>query len=207
MASPSSVCLGCCSVCFCSPLLTSFTRSSLFSSSLWFVLCLCRFVGEGRLFLFVLSCSCLLLVLMSWGGYLRGWVCMLRCLCLLSCFVLLQRKPERCFLVHSMLASSSLVPSSCFLSTCWFCACLFSGARARAAMASPRLRHYISLRRSLAVSSPPLSSPSCSICSGSCCSPSWLMHPPLQLLDSSDARKLGRKPRMTRVGCGNASTI
>ena len=71
-------------------------------------------------FSFCDSCSCLLLVLMSWGGYLRGWVCMLRCLCLLSCFALPQRKPFRCFLFHSMLASSSLVLSSCFLSICWF---------------------------------------------------------------------------------------
>ena len=56
-------------------------------------------------------CSC------RGGGYLlRGWSCMLRCLCLFFCFALLQRKPERCPLVHVLLASSSFVPSSCFLS-------------------------------------------------------------------------------------------
>ena len=68
------------------------------------------------------------------GGVLwRGWLCMLRCLCLFFCFALLQRKPERCYLVHAMLASSSLCPVLLLLVHMLFLSCLllFECTRAR----------------------------------------------------------------------------
>ena len=90
MASPSSVCLGCRSVCSSS---RSFSLSfcSLFLSF---------FLGGVRIFVFVLmsalavflSCAFVLLPLAGAyvvGGFFGGWLCMLRCLCLLYCFALL----------------------------------------------------------------------------------------------------------------------
>ena len=91
------------------------------------------------------------------GGFpWRGWLCMLRCLCLFFCFTLLQRKPERCSLVHAMLASSSRCPVLLLLVhlLCMLCLFVFY-ARARVAMANSRLKLNVLLRRSPGDSSPP----------------------------------------------------
>ena len=103
-------------------------------------------------------CSCLLLLLMSWGGFLllRGWSCMLRCLCLFFCFALLQRKPERCPLVQTLLASSSRCPVLLLLVHMYVavvCVCCVD-ARARVATANFRLKLTVLLRRSPGDSSP-----------------------------------------------------
>ena len=114
MASPSSVCLGCRSVCSC---VSCFLSLSLYACRLvlllWWFRCSVSslFVGALRLFS---SCVVVLLPLAGAyvvGGFLRrGWLCMLRCLCLLFCFALPQRKPARCSRVQCMLASSTLGP-------------------------------------------------------------------------------------------------
>ena len=161
MASPSSVCLGCRSVCSGSCFLfLSLLACLVLLFWLFSLFCLCFFVGALRLLPFVLSCSCFLLVLMSWGGLFCGWLCTLRCLCLLFCFALPQRKPAR---VLPCAMHACFFVSSCFLSHIVFWLCLFVfDARARAATASPRIRFHFFLRRSLAVSRPPTYWPSCS---------------------------------------------
>ena len=123
MASPPSVCLGGISVCSLVVLLSIFLVFAyrVFYSRMCLSFSLRPVVGVVRFFPLLVfyralaSCCC-----SCRGGFLlRGWLCMLRCLCLFFCFALLQRKPERCSLVHAVLASS-LVPSSCFLSICLF---------------------------------------------------------------------------------------
>ena len=153
MASPSSVCLGCHLLrsCSCSSLVSCWLLVVLmYSSSVllcvpWSAMCV----------VFVPTCSASCCCLCR-GGFRRGWLCMFAVSVSSLLLALLKAKPDRCFPVHSMPASSFLVPSYCFLSTGWFCVCLFSGARARVATATLRPKLYVFLRRSLADSRPPL---------------------------------------------------
>ena len=129
MASPSSVCLGCCSVCssFCFSYLSCF-RLSCLPFSVVFVFSSSSSGRRCAVFLSCFSCSCLLLVLMSWGGFsgVGGYVCCGVCVSSSAspCF---KESPRGAPLCMPCLLLILVVPSSCFLSI-WFllcCACLF----------------------------------------------------------------------------------
>ena len=150
-----------------------FSASSFYLSVLFSLLAFSFFVGCVRLFVFVLLSAMRLSVSSSCdlsralascccscrgGGFffcVGGYAC---CgVCVFSsashCF---KRKPERCSLVHAVLAASSLCPVLLLLVHMLgfvVLVCVFD-ARARVATASFRLKFIVLLRRSSGDSSP-----------------------------------------------------
>ena len=171
MASPSSVCLGCISVCslFCPP---SFCLSCPPSFCLSCVRFSCLLVSDVFVLLsssccrrcavsFFLVCCLVLLPLAIAhvvGGVSFAWVVMYVAVSVSSLLLRLASKKARevppCACFACFFFSLSRPLASCPCGSFMLCLFVFD-ARARAATASPRIRLYSFLRRSLAVSRHP----------------------------------------------------
>ena len=181
-------------------------RSALLSASSIFLVFAYRpsFLGGVRLlvlvlwsamcvfFFLVFSCSCLMLVLMSWGGFsgVGGYVC---CgVCVFSsaspCF---KESPRGAPLCMPCLLLLLVVPSSCLLSM-WFPLCCFYlflmhvHAQRRRPLG---LGFIASCVAALLSQDPRRPGPPDLPCLGPLSSQTWLMHLPQQFPGSSDARK------------------